>query len=62
MFLTALALNHLPPQAIVLDAVRRWTNKNKRNKMGNFADDDACKDRIQFTGDTPASQTRGMNQ
>ena len=30
--------------------------------MGNFADDDACKDRIQFTGDTPASQTRGMNQ
>ena len=27
--------------------------------MGNFADDDACKDRIQFTGDTLASQTRG---
>ena len=66
MFLTAVAvsykkvnncLNHLSPQAIVLDAVRRWTNK--RNKMGNFADDDACKDRIQFTGDTRASQTRG---
>eukprot|EP00434_Breviolum_minutum_P038371 symbB.v1.2.034035.t1/scaffold4321.1/size41272/2 len=28
--------------AIVLDAVRRWTNK--RNKIGNFADDDACKE------------------